>query len=260
MQPCDWEVIDCDDCTALTSLSDELQEAVRQHAVNRLWEWTNRRFGACPVSYRPCKKSCATDSGWMWNYPIAGGRYIDLGCGNCSHGCSCRSVSEIILPGPIAEPTEILIDGEELDLCSVRVDNYNRLVRIDGGEWPKCQNLGEPPTEEGTWQVTYLKGEPVPAGGGFIAGILACEYAKGICKDNSCRLPKRVSTVQRQGLTVAILDNFQNLGVGGTGIWEIDDFITTYTTNLRMGPWQASSVSSPDLTPQRFTTWECSES
>lgn len=259
MVPCGWEIIGCDDCEALTGLDDEVRIAVEERAIARLWEWTNKRFGNCPQNWRPCRRKCATDSGWMWNMPVAQGRYINLGCG-CGQGdsCGCRHVSEIILPGPIT-PVEILIDGEPLDLWNVRVDNWNRLVRLDG-DWPTCQDLSKEPTEDGTWQVSYSQGEDVPPGGGLVAGILACEYAKGMCGDSSCRLPQRVSTVSRQGVTVAMLDNFTGLGTGFTGIWEIDDWVMTYTTNLRQGPWQASSVSSPDLTPQRFTTWEYSDS
>lgn len=255
MQPCDWEVIGCDDCEALTSLDDEIRTMIEERAATRLWEWTNRRFGMCPMSYRPCKPRCAQGS-YMWSYPMGQGSFINLSCGRCGDSCSCGSVSEVILPGPIAEPVEILVDGVELDIdTSVVVYNYNRLTRIDGGKFPTCQDLSKPPTEVGTWQITYLQGEPVPPGGQLVAGILACEYAKAMCGDDSCRLPKRVSSITRQGITMAMLDDFDRLSLGMTGIWEIDDWVTTYSTNLRMGPWQASTVSSPDLTPRRLLTW-----
>lgn len=260
MAPCGWEIAGCDDCSALNNLDDEIRTMVEERAITRLWEWTNKRFGPCPVTYRPCKSKCAQSGGWLWNFPIAQGRYLEFSCGRCGDSCSCKHVSEIILPGPIAEPLEILIDGESLDLWRVRVDDWNRLVRIDGGEFPTCQNLGDPTTDVGTWSVTIAKGEPVPAGGELVAGILACEYAKSMCGDESCRLPKRVTSVTRQGITIAMLDDFQKLSVGFTGIWEIDDWISTYTTNLRMGPWQMGKVFSPDIQHQRQTTWEYSDS
>ena len=252
--PCNWEAIGCE-CEALDGLDEEIQEMVRRRAVTRLWEWTNKRFGACPVSVRPCRRDCNTGRWGMWGGQMGAGRRINLNCGQCGSNCSCRFVSEIILPGPI-EPLEILIDGEELELSAVRVDNYNRLVRIDGGRFPTCQALGRPPEDEDTWQVTYAKGEAIPAGGELVAGILACEYAKAMCGDDSCRLPRRVTSISRQGITMAILDDFQKLQNGFTGIWEIDDWIVTYTTNLRTGPWQMGRVSSPDIPLDRFTTWE----
>ena len=254
--PCSWDIFGCEDCSALNNLSDEVRAAVEERAIAQLWEWTNKRFGPCPDAYRPCKSECAGSGGWAWGMPTGSGQFVSLNCGRCGNSCSCSEVSEIILPGPIAEPLEILIDGIELDLSRVRVDNYNRLVRIDGGRFPTCQDLGAPATEPGTWQVTIAKGEEVPPGGELVAGILACEFAKSLCGDDSCRLPKRVTSITRQGITIAMLDDFQKLQVGFTGIWEIDSWISTYTTNLRTGPWQMGRVSSPDIPEQRFTTWE----
>src|SRR5690606_26066328 len=111
-----------------------------------------------------------------------------------------------------------------------RVDDELYLVRIDGGRF------------RSPWEITFLQGEVVPPGGGLVAGILACEYAKALCNDNSCRLPKRVTTVTRQGLTMAMLDNFLDLEKGYTGIREIDDWVTTQNK-----PKRPSLVTSPDV-------------
>lgn len=253
MPACDWEVSDCQNCAAFMDLSPEAQAEVEAWAVNRLWLWTNQRFGACPVSYRPCRTSCG--DGWPVIPTLSGGHFINLVCGSCGDNCSCGHVSEVILPGPIAEPVEILIDGVALDLCAVRVDDYNRLVRIDGGYFPTCQDVGGEPTDDGTWQVTYLQGEPVPPGGSLVAGVLACEYAKAVAGDGSCRLPKRLTVTQRQGLTVAAIDKFEGLDTGMTGIWEIDDWIMS-----AIKPPARSSVWSPDVPRHRQTTWTCGDS
>lgn len=227
------------------NLSPSKQEEVEAWAVNRLWLWTNQRFGACEVSYRPCKTNCA-------GY---GPGFVPLVCGSCGDSCSCRSVSEVILPGPIMEVVEVLVDGVEVDLCAFRVDDHNRLVRIDGERLPTCQDVSADATEVGTWQVTYLQGEPVPPGGGLVAGVLACEYAKAIAGDGACRLPKRMTITQRQGITVAALDKFEGLDEGLTGIWEIDDWITSARK-----PPARSTVSSPDIPRHRRTTWTCGDS
>ncbi len=248
MPACGWEILGCDDCSAYTDLSDEIQAEVEAWAVNRLWEWTNKRFGACEVTYRPCRKTC--DGYLMYGPALINGHFINFGCARCGDTCSCTSVSEVILPGPIAEPTEILIDGDPLDLEAVRVDNYNRIVRIDGGTFPTCQDMGAPPTEIGTWQVSYLQGEAVPPGGGLVAGILACEYAKYLCNDDSCKLPQRLTIATRQGLTIGQIDDFQNLENGFTGIWIIDDWIAA-----AIKPPARSTVFSPDVPRPRQATW-----
>jgi hypothetical protein len=253
MPACGWEIIGCQDCAPFSNLDPAVQAEVEAWAINRLWLWTNQRFGQCPVSYRPCRKTC---NGYAIGGPwLIGGRFLNLTCGICGDECSCTYVSQVILPGPIWEPTEILIDGDPLDLDAVQVYDYNKLVRIDGGHFPTCQNLGATPFEVGTWQVTYLQGEPIPAGGQLVAGILAQEYAKAICGDGSCRLPKRLSSITRQGMTIAMLDNFTNLKEGFTGIWEIDDWIMSAIV-----PPARSTVFSPDVPRPKQPTWTFSES
>lgn len=247
--PCNWPVLGCDNCTAYTNLSEEMRLEVDAWAVQYLWNWTKRRFGPCEVSYRPCRSGCRGYGGvFPW---VIGGRFYNLRCGQCGDSCSCKHVSQIVLPGPIAEPTEILIDGEVLPLDAVRVDNYDILVRVDGGHFPECQDLGANVDEIDTWQVSYLQGEAIPAGGSLAAGQLACEYAKSICGDPSCRLPQRISSITRQGMTIAMLDDFRGLDEGYTGIWMIDSWISAANN-----PPKRSTVSSPDVPVPRQTTWQ----
>jgi hypothetical protein len=253
MAACGWEVIGCELCAAYVGISDELKTEVEAWAVERLWQWTNQRFGPCEEIVRPCRKTCNDFS--VSTPPWGGARWIGLTCGSCGDSCSCREVQQVRLPGPIAEPLEVLIDGEEVDLSAFRVDDWNILVREDGGHFPVCQDMDKPLGEAGTWGVTYLLGEPVPPGGSLVAGILACEYAKALCGSSDCRLPRRVSSIQRQGLVVGILDNFTNLKEGFTGIFEIDDWIMA-----QVKPRRRAVISSPDVSRPRITTWTFSES
>ncbi len=173
-------------------------------------------------------------------------------CGRCLGECGCTHVSEVLLPGPVTEVLEVLLDGEVLDPLSYRVDDWARLVRLDG-EWPWCQDLNQPDDGLGAWAITYQRGQPIPAGGGLAAGSLASELAKAFCNDSSCRLPKRVSTVTRQGLTFAIIDDFKNLQAGQTGIWEVDSWVATQMAGKFEG-----TLNSPDLQKVRRTTWTAS--
>lgn len=253
MPACDWEILECGDCAALDNLDEPVRAEVENWAINRLWEWTGGRFGPCEVSYRPCRETCV---GSLIGGPVLiAGNFTNLICGSCGDACSCRRVSEVILPGPINEVVEILIDGEALDLSAVRVDDWNRLVRTDGGRFPTCQDLSKDADEDGTWQVTYAVGEPVPPGGGLVAWILACEYAKSVCGDGTCRLPKRVTSITRQGVTMAMLDDFRSLREGFTGIFEIDDWIASQNDTKRR-----SAVMSPDIPRPRRTTWSYASS
>ena len=236
MAACGWEVLGCENCSAYESLSPEIQAEAEAWAIDRLWKWTNQRFGPCEEQVRPC-------------------RGTDLVCGSCRGNCSCGSVYQVVLPGPIYDLLEVLIDGVAVDLSAFRVDNNTILVRQDGGYFPAYQDMQKVPTEENTWQISYLLGEEVPAGGSLVAGILACEYAKSLCGDSTCRLPRRVSSIQRQGVVIGILDNFTNLKDGFTGIAEIDDWIMS-----AVKPHRRSTITSPDYHPPRITTWSYVES
>jgi hypothetical protein len=254
MPACGWEVLGCDNCSAYVGLDPAVRAEVDAWAVERLWQWTNQRFGPCEEVVRPCRKSCAGFSvghlPWDRSFP-----YIGLSCGICGDNCSCREVQQVKLPGPVTEPLEVIIDGVIIDLSAFRVDDWTILVREDGGHFPACQDMGKPLGEAGTWGVTYLLGEEVPAGGSLVAGILACEYAKALCGAEDCRLPRRVSSIQRQGLVIGILDNFSNLERGFTGIFEIDDWIMA-----QVKPRRRATISSPDVARPRITTWTHADS
>jgi hypothetical protein len=164
-------------------------------------------------------------------------------------------VEQVKLPGIVAEPLEVIVDGELVDLSAFRVDDWNVLVREDGGRLPTCQDMGRPLGEEGTWGIEYLQGEAVPPGGSLIAGILACEFAKSLCGDQTCRLPRRVSSIQRQGVVIGILDNFAGLEKGLSGIFEVDAWVMSQNK-----PNRRAVVRSPDVQVPRITTWTYSES
>src|SRR5690606_20557831 len=151
MAACGWEPLGCESCSAYADLDPLVRAEVDAWAVDRLWEWTHQRFGPCEELVRPCRKTCTDASSY--------GGGTGLLCGKCGDSCSCRDVQQIVLPGPINDLIEILIDGEEVDLSAFRVDDWHVLVRQDGGSFPPCQDLGKPAGEEGTWQIRYLLGE-----------------------------------------------------------------------------------------------------
>lgn len=267
--PCDWPILGCGtvddygqpdgvdlDCRALDSLSDVARGAVEQAAVTHLWMWTGRRFGLCEVTLRPCRKDCvgSTWQGHRWRAPwlpiLVAGEWLNVACGTCGSECDCDTVPSVALPGPVDSVVEVLVDGTPVDPAVYRVDNRRLLVRQDGGRWPVCNDLSAPTTEPGTWQVTYLRGLPVPQGGQLAAGLLACEMAKAVCGDSSCKLPQRVQSITREGVTTLLLDGFDGLESGQTGIWFVDSWIASQ----RSAPRRAT-VYSPDVRRPRATTW-----
>jgi len=246
---CEWPVdyAACTDCFDFGRLGKADQAKFERMAGEFLWEWTDRVFGLCEVSVRPCSSGCEgarrwTSSFWgrgpfpwtghistgSWVPMLIGGKWYNVTCG-CLSSCSCaiEGPKSLALPGPVNQIVEVKIDGEVVPPEAYTVMYGRMLVRTDGERWPSCQNLLAPSTEEDTFEVTYMRGVPVPVPGQLAAGILASEFAKAACNDRGCALPKRVQQIVRQDVTVTLMDDFANLKEGGTGIWFIDQWVQT---------------------------------
>lgn len=223
--PCNWPYHACP-CSGLLDSPGEPELDLIEMAKSMLWQATGRVFGPCPISVLPCAS--------------------DLPCG-CGRGgirsCGCRTVPEVKLPGPVTEVTGVWVDGEELDPFAYRIDDYNWLVRLDGGSWP----VDADPLAPDSFRVDYLIGVPPPAGAGMMAGELACELAKAKCDDDTCRLPRRVRRITRAGVTAE-----WNPG-DGFGLPDVDSWVEN-----ALAPILAGAVWSPDAPKVRRITWEAS--
>ena len=232
------------DPVPLRTMRDEIEEA----ATAYLWNWTGKAYGLCEVEVRPCRADCdATDwttyrgwagrpdpllpshgDGWAFAPALVGGSWRNVTCFGCGDRCSCTELEAVVLPGPVDSIVTVTIDGETLDPAAYRVDDRKTLVRTDGEAWPACQDLAADIGEEGTWSVRYRWGVPVPSGGQIAAGVLACEMAKAWNRDQSCGLPERITNqVTREGITVTILDQFEGLEAGRTGLWLVDSWVAS---------------------------------
>ena len=260
-------------CGPLADMAEPERAKIERMASEMLWAWTGRVFGVCPVEVRPCRGDCAgasarstfggpiaassglgTSGGAPWSPVLIGGEWFNVSCGSClGAGCACdeEGPAAIRLPGPVVEVDAVIVDGVTLDPSAYSVDRRSILRRLDGGTWPTCQRLDLPAGEPGTWVVEYARGVAVPVGGQIAAGLLACELAKAMCGDSTCQLPRRVTSVTRQGVSIgAVLDPFEDLRDGRTGIWAIDSWVASVNAPAP----RASRVLSPDLR-RRVDAW-----
>lgn len=106
------------------------------------------------------------------------------------------------------------------------------LHRTDGTGW------------SGTVDIVYQRGLAPPLGGVIAAVTLAVELQKASAGDSSCRLPKRVSSVTRQGVTMTILDPQLFLGQGRTGLADVDQWLVAVNPSGRP---ERGSMWSPDV-------------
>lgn len=209
-----------------------------QLATEVVWALSGRQFGLCTVTLRPCKRDCLEGfwpSGWnQWlpgaTYPqpaLIGGHWFNLTCGACGDTCSCIRLSEAILPAPVHRIVEVKVDGAILVTGAYRVDENRFLVRTDGGEWPWCNDLTRADTEVGTWSVTAEFGQDVPEGGAWAVGELACQFINAR-SGGDCRLPRNVTQLIRQGITMQFPNVVDLFKERVTGLYLVDLFIQTW--------------------------------
>jgi hypothetical protein len=108
---------------------------------------------------------------------------------------------------------------------------------------PKNYYLAEHSTLYGTpntnWnpanvEVTYTYGTPPPAMGRAAARMFAIELIKFYEGDDTCALPQRVTSVNRQGVGYTILDQQDFIDAGRTGLYTVDLFLkSTNPDNAR---------------------------
>lgn len=246
--PAEWSVCN------LTGVNPAVTGVALQAASEVLYALSGRRFGVCQLSIRPCRRECSGDvwstgDWWEWgNWPrplFYRGTWYNVSCGQCSGSCSCRALSEIILPSPVVEVTQVKVDGVTLAPTAYRVDDWKRLVRVDGGDWPTCQDLSRADTEVDTWSVTVRFGEEVPTLGQIAVGELACEFSRLLSGDQDCALPKPVQSLVRQGVTMNFLDPSEIFANGRVGLYLCDLFISTMNPRGLMERSRAYDIDDP---------------
>lgn len=221
---------------------ESVESTALDMATEVLYALTARQFGLCTVTLRPCRRECYSSSWWQgsgWSpyttalTPHAGQYWLGMSCGSCGTGCSCASLSEVALPGPVYDVIEARVDGVLLTKnVDYRLDNNRLLVRL-GAEWPTCNDLNLADTELGTWSVTAQQGQPVPMLGRSALGELAIEFMKMLLCDDACMLPKPVQSLSRQGVNITFLDPNEVFASGRIGLYMSDLFIQTYNPNGR---------------------------
>ena len=174
---------------------------------------------------------CWFRADWINGYPVAA--FV----GPWAH---VEGVYAVKLPRDVVtEVTSVTIDG--VPFTSYNLTRSGWLERLDGKRWDVCS---------GSTVVTYRYGEPPPLGGVQAAVTLAIEIARDMYNVGKCRLPKRVSTVTRQGVTVDIVDSLDILERGGTGLTSVDLWLRAVNPEARP---QRAGVISPD--PQHPANW-----
>jgi hypothetical protein len=237
--PCrTWPVnTDCADLPDDPADWDAEQRAAVVTATDLLWRLTAGAYGLCRVTARPCTSGAGS------------GRR----CG-CGGGCPmCFTAATLALPGPVHHTPDDSRFGLEVwqngqQVTAWRLLDGGLLARTDGQLWPRWQNLLRPlhgTAEEtaDTFGIVYWRGLPVGEAGARAVGLLTGEIVKACAGDDSCKLPARVEIVQRQGVTMRVVDTREFLAKGMVGVTEIDLWIASVNPHHRRAQPQ---VYTPD--------------
>lgn len=242
------------------SVDEQLAECAAS-ASGLLFALTARLFpGVCEDTVVPFPRA-GEPAPAQWGRPASGNRLPagggGCGCGVRRAGCRCRGATHVGLGRfPVLNVLEVRLDGEVL-ADGWRLDEARWLVRLPDGDrrprhWPCCPRDDLPPTEAGTFYVTFAWGAPVPAAGALAAKVLACHLAlaQGL-GSGECKLPARVVSYVRQGVQVSRMDPMSLLKDGKTGLWQIDLFLDTYNPTRALAatqvfvPGEAPEVTRP---------------
>lgn len=231
-------------------------------ATEVVWALSGRQFGLCEVTLRPCRRECQSFpwpadgtyagnwvqwAGSSWISPtLIAGQWFNVVCGRCITGCSCTSISEVVLPAPVHSVVEVKVDGVVVSGSGYRLDDNRLLVRL-GDEWPDCNDLNLADTEPNTWSITALYGVEPPVGAYWAVGELACEFIRAR-NGEDCRLPRNVTQLVRQGVTIQFPNVIDLLREGLTGLYLVDQFVATWNP---AGLKRRSGVYSVDTPPHR---------
>lgn len=183
----------------------------------------HRTWGECP---------CWGYGQWLdnWLYPPRPGLYSG------SH----YAAFAIQLPREDVTVTSVTHNG--LPFTDFMVNRNGWLERTDGGSWDLC---GDSTT------VNYSFGVAPPESGVQAVLDFALQIALGRVGDDSCKLPDRVQSITRQGISVTLLDPQEFLKDGRTGIYSVDLFLSAVNPYARP---QRARVWSPDIPATTRTT------
>lgn len=233
--------------------SDYAYEAVK-NASYLLWSMSGRKFSGTTTvteryvsAYDPYLRA----GGSRLNYfpTLVQGKIENIphgGFGRYSHrdylGDGTSSYSRLRLRGRKVVKIHVLRDmyGKVIDPSTYYLYDHSTLLGTPNAIWSPS-NV----------EVTYTYGSPPPQAGRSAARILATELVKLYENDDTCALPQRVTSVNRQGVSYTILDNQSFIDELKTGIYAVDLFLKTANPDKARS---RSRVFSPDTPRARRIT------
>lgn len=212
--------------------SQENLDLAAEVAREMLWSRTGRRLGTaivtelyvvptagrCPIPY------LADDRTWETGTP---------GLANAI----------FLTQQPAHSVLEVKIDDAVLDAAGYRLDGP-RLLRL-GSDWPVASASNQPPriSVRYRWGISLADGSPWATLAGLAMGEVATEVLKAIAGE-PCKLPSRVVSITRAGVTMQLGDPATFVKEGLLGLTLADQLILSANPGRLAA---RSRVYSPDM-------------
>jgi hypothetical protein len=230
------------------SLVDEpTWERLLMQASEILWALSGRRWYGAGCEETATLRSVPPTAGrGTWPY--------DPSWGACGCWASGAWIDDVLYPplahtgwhdtpiaihlprSPITAVTAVVEDGITLDPSAYRLTRAGWLERLDGRGWAVCFDVTD---------VTYQFGEPPPEGGVQSVVLLAVQLALDLVGDNRCRLPARVTSITRQGISMSMIDPMDFLPEGKTGFYLVDLWLSAVNPQHRPDRGRVFSLDIP---------------
>lgn len=110
-----------------------------------------------------------------------------------------------------------------------------------GGCWDPCGMT-----------VEYRWGVRPPVLGKLAVAALAEQFVKAVVCPEECRLPERITSVSRQGVSFQVFDPQDFMNEGRVGIYSVDMFLKSVNPDRAQ---KRARVWSPDMPQGRSRTW-----
>lgn len=222
-------ILSCKEANGLGETDPRIEDAIDDASLI-LYYLTGRQFsGTCTTTVRP---PCLS--------------------GTCS--CGCKPAEVNLGVWPITEVTSVRYDGTVYTGADItanfHVNRHRYLARNDGqpflsgNQWAVAGSTEDNADNGHTFEVTVEHGLQVPKLLKRAARALACELVEVYC-GNDCKLPDRVTSVARVGVTQEIASVVDILEKGGTGIYVVDMAIQVFNPSKLQSPsfvWSAQST------------------
>lgn len=207
-----------------------------------LYAASGRRWRGAGCAREWTSGLCVCGFDWTWWAWDGIGAWTEWSLRRAGRRCLC-DLTVIQLPHrDNVHVTAVTVDGVLVDPAGYRVSTDGTLRRVDGSWWPPFLDRTV---------VAYTHGWAPPLAGVDAVIAFAVELIKAAVGDGTCQLPKRVTSLTRQGVTVAMLDPQNYLKDGRLGLPAVDAWLSVANPDRARQP---ARVWTPDMGTSRGNT------